>query len=70
VLGAFNSLGRVLGPTVGGLVYMFSATVLYLGSAVIAVLCAAGFAGWSRRQKEEPVKAAVCPEKSGKISNW
>lgn len=65
MLGAFNSLGRVMGPAVGGLMYLFSITALYLGSAVIAVLCAAGFAGWSRRQKEQPVKTAACPEKSG-----
>jgi len=59
VLGSFNSLGRVTGPTAGGLVYLFSAPALYLGSAAIATLCAAGFAGWSRRQKEKGIAVAV-----------
>ncbi len=61
VLGSFNSLGRVMGPTVGGLVYMFSVIVLYLGTAAIAALCALGVTRWNRGQ-EDKIKVATLQE--------
>ena len=37
LLGSFNSIGRVLGPSVGGLAYVISLLLPYLGSAAIAL---------------------------------
>lgn len=37
VLGSFNSIGRVLGPSVGGFAYVISMFLPYLGSAAIAL---------------------------------
>jgi len=60
VLGSFNSLGRILGPTVGGLVYMFSAAILYFGSAAIAALSALGIRIWMGKTKGvEAIRAAT-----------
>lgn len=39
LLGSFNSVGRVLGPSVGGAAYMVSMTLPYVGSAVVAGGC-------------------------------
>jgi hypothetical protein len=37
LLGSFNSIGRVLGPSMGGFAYVVSMLLPYLGSAVIAL---------------------------------
>ncbi|MDI6897882.1 MFS transporter [Methanocella conradii] len=59
VLGSFNSLGRILGPTVGGLVYMFSVAILYFGSAAIAALSALGIRIWMDKMRGDAIKAAT-----------
>lgn len=40
LLGSFNSVGRVLGPAVGGFAYAISMLLPYLGSAAVALLSA------------------------------
>jgi hypothetical protein len=37
LLGSFNSIGRVLGPSMGGFAYVISMLLPYLGSAAIAL---------------------------------
>lgn len=37
LLGSFNSIGRVLGPSIGGFAYVISMLLPYLGSAAIAL---------------------------------
>jgi hypothetical protein len=38
LLGSFNSIGRVLGPSVGGFAYVISMLLPYLGSAAMALV--------------------------------
>ncbi|WP_424359884.1 MFS transporter [Methanocella sp. MCL-LM] len=49
LLGSFNSVGRVLGPSVGGAAYMISMTLPYIGSAVVAAGCAGAMALMGKR---------------------
>lgn len=42
LLGSFNSIGRVMGPAVGGFAYAVSMLLPYIGSAVIALLSGGG----------------------------
>lgn len=37
-LGSLNSIGRVLGPSIGGFAYVISMLLPYLGSAAIALV--------------------------------
>ena len=48
MLGAFNSLGRVLGPAAGGFAYVISMSLPYVSSAVISCLTAAAISLKSR----------------------
>lgn len=44
LLGSFNSVGRVLGPSIGGAAYMVSMSLPYIGSAIVAAGCAGAMA--------------------------
>ncbi|MGA9139226.1 MAG: MFS transporter [Methanocella sp.] len=47
LLGSFNSIGRVLGPSMGGFAYVVSILLPYLGSAVIALASMAMVRFWA-----------------------
>ncbi len=47
LLGSFNSIGRVLGPSMGGFAYVISMLLPYLGSAVIALASMAMVRFWA-----------------------
>ena len=51
MLGAFNSLGRVLGPAAGGFAYVISMSLPYVSSALISCLTAAAISIKSRMKK-------------------
>jgi MFS family permease len=55
LLGSFNSIGRVLGPSVGGLAYVANMALPYAGSSVVAFGCAAvmAFMGKSSKQPDQ-----------------
>jgi len=47
LLGSFNSIGRVLGPSMGGFAYVVSMLLPYLGSAVLALVSMAMVRFWA-----------------------
>jgi hypothetical protein len=47
LLGSFNSIGRVLGPSMGGFAYVVSMILPYLGSAAIALISMAMVRFWA-----------------------
>jgi MFS transporter, DHA1 family, multidrug resistance protein len=66
-LGSFNSIGRVLGPSVGGLAYMVSMLLPYLGPAALG-LASMGVMGYSLRAGARaimPAAAGAEPETAG-----
>lgn len=53
LLGSFNSVGRVLGPSVGGAAYMVSMALPYIGSAVVAGACGIAMALTGRKMSTD-----------------
>lgn len=60
MLGAFNSLGRVLGPAAGGFAYVISMSLPYVSSAIISCLTATAISVKSRMKLR-----AILPGKQG-----
>ncbi len=51
LLGSFNSVGRTLGPVMGGLMYSMAMVLPYAASASVSLLAAATFGLYSRDRK-------------------
>jgi hypothetical protein len=58
LLGSFNSIGRVLGPSIGGFAYVISMLVPYLGSAVIALASMAIMRFWAPGSTNKNIMAS------------
>jgi len=62
LLGSFNSIGRVLGPSMGGFAYLVSMLLPYLGSAAIALASMAMVRFWAPGGANKNVLAAPAVE--------
>jgi multidrug resistance protein len=62
LLGSFNSIGRVLGPSMGGFAYVISMLLPYLGSAVIALTSMAMVRFWAPGDTNKNILAAPTVE--------
>ena len=51
MLGSFNSVGRTLGPVIGGLAYSMSMALPYAASAALSLVSAAAFELYTRKSK-------------------
>lgn len=51
MLGSFNSIGRTLGPILGGFAYSMAMALPYVASAVLSILSAAAFELYTRKSK-------------------